>query len=82
MLVVAVEEAVEDLAQGADVVQVVQDDHQGALHPRHAAALLSQTRQVLTQFLQREREINIMLPLNIIINMNLLGAVFSFTKAQ
>jgi len=31
VLVVAVEETVEDLSQGADVVQVVQNDHQGAV---------------------------------------------------
>lgn len=42
-LVAAVEDAVEDLSQRADVVEVVQNDHQGALRPRDTAALLSQT---------------------------------------
>lgn len=52
MLVAAVEDAIKDLSQRADVVQVVQNDHQGAHCPRDAAALLSQTGQILTQLLQ------------------------------
>lgn len=54
MLVVAAEDAVEDLSQGADVVQVVQNDHQGAVASRDAAALLGQSRQVLAQLLRRD----------------------------
>ena len=55
MLVVAVEDTIKDLSQGADVVQVVQNDHQRAVYPRDTAALLSQTWQVLTQLLQRQK---------------------------
>ena len=55
VLVVAVEDTIEDVPQGADVVQVVQNDHQRAVSPGDAAALLGQTRQVLTQLLQRQR---------------------------
>lgn len=54
MLVVAVEDAVEDLSQGADVVEVVQNDHQRAVCPRDATALLGQTGEVLAQLLQRD----------------------------
>lgn len=43
VLVVAVEETVEDLSQGADMVEVVQNDHQRALVSRHPPALLCQT---------------------------------------
>lgn len=43
MLVVAVEDTIEDLSQGADVVQVIQNDHQRAVYPQDTAALLCQT---------------------------------------
>lgn len=55
VLVVAVEDTIEDLSQGADVVQVIQNDHQRAVYPRDTAALLCQTWQVLTQLLQRQK---------------------------
>jgi len=51
-VVLAVEEAVEDVSEGADVVQVVQDHHGGRLGVRVlGAALLRQAGQVLTQVL-------------------------------
>lgn len=56
-LVLAVEQPVEDLAQGADVVQVVQDDDEG--HVPSAvltAALVGKVGQVLAQFLGRSGE--------------------------
>ena len=55
VLVVAVEDTIEDLPKGADVVQVIQNDHQRAVYPRDTAALLCQTWQVLTQLLQRQK---------------------------
>lgn len=52
-VVLAVEEAVEDVAEGADVVQVVQDDHSGQLRVRVLrVALLGQRGQVLAQVLR------------------------------
>lgn len=53
-MVLAVEQPIEDLAQGADVMQVVQDDDEG--HVRSivlAGALVSKVGQVLAQFLWR-----------------------------
>lgn len=52
--VLVVEQAVEDLPQGAEVVQVVQNEHQRhllSLDAAAAAALVSQVRQVLTELL-------------------------------
>lgn len=52
-MVLAVEEAVEDVAEGADVVEVVKDDHGGELFVRLLrVALLCQAGQVLTQVLE------------------------------
>ena len=42
VLEAAVEEAVENVSQRADMVQVIQDHHQGALHLVLAAAALHQ----------------------------------------
>lgn len=56
VVVFGAEQAVEDLAQGAEVVQVVQDEHQGqvlSLAARAAAALIRQLAQVLTKLLHR-----------------------------
>lgn len=55
-MVFAVEEAVEYVAEGADVVEVVQDDHSGELCVRLlGAALLCQAGQVLPQVLEGEK---------------------------
>lgn len=43
VLVDAVEDAIEDVSQGADMVQVVQNDHQRTVRPWDTAALLRQT---------------------------------------
>lgn len=52
MVVLAAEQAIEDLSQGAAAVQVVQYDHQGHVHPMtRTITLVSQVRQVLTQLL-------------------------------
>lgn len=54
-MVLAVEEAVENVAEGADVVQVVQDDHSGELCVRlRGVTLLCQVGQILTQVLHTE----------------------------
>lgn len=56
-VVLAVEQPVEDLAQRADVVQVVQDDDKG--HVRSVVltgALVGKVGQVLAQFLHRPGE--------------------------
>lgn len=51
-VVLAVEEAVEDVAERADVVEVVQDDHGGKLHVcLLGVTLLRQRAQVLPQVL-------------------------------
>lgn len=52
-VVLAVEKAVENVAEGADVVEVVQDDHCGELCVcLLCVALLCQAGQVLTELLQ------------------------------
>lgn len=51
-MILAVEETVEYVTEGADVVEVVQDDHSGELCVRLlGVALLGQVGQVLTQIL-------------------------------
>lgn len=53
-MVLAVEEAVEYVTEGADMVEVVQDDHSGELCVRLLrATLFCQVGQVLTQVLGR-----------------------------
>lgn len=62
-MVFAVEEAVEYVTEGADVVEIVQDDHSGELCVRlFRAALLCQGGQVLPQVLEGEKNINSLLP--------------------
>lgn len=52
-MVLAVEQPIEDLAQRADVMQVVQDDDEGQVHSVVlTGALVSKVGQVLAQFLQ------------------------------
>lgn len=54
-MVFAVEEAVEYVTEGANVVQIIQDDHSGELCVRLlGAALLRQGGQVLPQVLEGE----------------------------
>lgn len=56
-MVFAVKQPVEDLAQGAHVVQVVQDDDQRHVHSVVlAVALVGQVGQILAQFLRRQAE--------------------------
>lgn len=56
-VVLAVEQPVEDLAQGADVMQIVQDDDERHVHGIVlAGALVSEVGQVLAQFLWRPGE--------------------------
>lgn len=56
-VVLAVEESVEYVAEGADMVQVVQDDHSGELCVRLlGVALLCQVGQVLPQVLGGKRQ--------------------------
>lgn len=53
-MVLAVEQPVEDLAQGADMMQVVQDDDQRHVHSVVlAGALVGEVGEVLAQFLRR-----------------------------
>lgn len=57
-MVLAVEEPVEDLAQGADVMQIVEDDDKR--HVRGvvlAGTLVGEVGQVLAQFLWNPREL-------------------------
>lgn len=57
-MVLAVEEAIEYVTEGADVVEVVQDDHSGELCVRlRRFALLCQAGQVLTQVLGKEADL-------------------------
>lgn len=52
-MVLAVEQPIEDLAQRADMMQVVQDDDEGQVHSVVlTGALVSKVGQVLAQFLQ------------------------------
>lgn len=54
-MVLAVEEAIENVTEGADMVEVVQDDHSGELCVRLLrVALFCQVGQVLTQVLGRK----------------------------
>lgn len=56
-VVLAVEEAVEYVAEGADMVEVVQDDHSGELCVHLLrVALLRQVGQVLPQVLGGKRQ--------------------------
>lgn len=56
-MVLAVEEAVEYVAEGADMVEVVQDYHSGELCVRLlGVALLCQVGQVLPQVLGGKRQ--------------------------
>lgn len=56
-MVFAVKQPVEDLAQRADVVQVVQDDHQRHIHSVVlAVALVGQVGQILAQLLRGSAE--------------------------
>lgn len=56
-MVLAVEESVEYVAKGADMVEVVQDDHSGELCVRLlGVALLCQVGQVLPQVLGGKRQ--------------------------
>lgn len=56
-MVLAVEEAVEYVAEGADMVEVVQNDHSGELCVRLLrVALLCQVGQVLPQVLEGKRQ--------------------------
>lgn len=56
-VVLAVEQPVENLAQGADVMQIVQDDDERHVHGIVlAGALVSEVGQVLAQFLWRPGE--------------------------
>lgn len=56
-MVLAVEQPVEDLAQGADVMQIVQDDDERHVHGVVlAGALVGEVGQVLAQFLWRPGE--------------------------
>lgn len=58
-MVFAVKEAVEYVTEGADVVEVVQDDHSGELCFRLLrAALLCQGGQILPQVLEGEKIYN------------------------
>lgn len=51
-MVLAVEQPVEDLAQGADVMQIVQDDDKRHVHGVVlAGTLVGEVGQVLAQFL-------------------------------
>lgn len=53
-MVLAVEEAVEYVTEGANMVEVVQDDHSGELCVRLlGVTLLCQVGQVLTQVLEK-----------------------------
>lgn len=53
-VVLAVEQPVEDLAQGADMMQVVQDDDKGHVYRVVlAVALVGKVGQILAQFLRR-----------------------------
>ena len=62
-VVLAVEETVEDVTEGADVVEVVQDDHSGELCVRLLrVALLSQVGQVLTQILGEGEHVSLFAP--------------------
>lgn len=54
-MVLAVEEAIEYVTEGADMVEVVQDDHSGELCVRLLrVTLFCQVGQVLTQVLGRK----------------------------
>lgn len=56
-MVLAVEQPIKDLAQRADVMQVVQDDDERHVHSIVlTGALVGQVGQVLTQFLQKPGE--------------------------
>lgn len=51
-VVLAVQEPIEDLSQGADMVQVVQDDHKRHLHSIvFTIALVGKVGEVLAEFL-------------------------------
>ena len=52
-LVFTAEEAVEDFAERANVVQIIKDDDAGQLARRRALALVRDVRQVCTQLLAR-----------------------------
>lgn len=56
-VILAVEESVEYVTEGSDMVKVVQDDHSGKLCVRFLrVALLCQVGQILTQILRRKYE--------------------------